>query len=94
MGRKETIGEKTYRVVSENPFISLGVALTGGCLAGAFVSFRQGNHLYTQYFQRGRVGAQAFTVGALLLAFSEAEAAKKVALVERKAADDERFDNL
>eukprot|EP01134_Creolimax_fragrantissima_P005865 CFRG5865T1 len=94
MVRKETLGEKAYRVTSENPFISAGVFTTGACLAGAFIAYRKGNQLQVQWFQRGRVAAQAFTVGALLLAFSESEKAKKDAREERQAIDKKKFDDL
>jgi hypothetical protein len=128
--RKETVGQKTARVIKENPLITFGVyeaayffskkasvdrapkswmgrsswshdacnnsnltrgpelpciALilsntqhtgvvgTGACMFGAFYMFRKHRPVECQWFQRGRVAFQFFTVGAIMLSFYKSE---------------------
>ncbi|KAJ4439215.1 hypothetical protein ANN_07334 [Periplaneta americana] len=63
----ETTQEKFLRKVKENPFVPIGCLATFGALSYGLWSFRQGKRQMSQYMMRLRIGAQGFTVVALIV---------------------------
>lgn len=63
----ETTQEKFFRKIKENPFVPIGCLATFGALSYGLWSFRQGKRQMSQYMMRLRIGAQGFTVVALIV---------------------------
>ncbi|XP_014661769.1 PREDICTED: HIG1 domain family member 2A, mitochondrial-like [Priapulus caudatus] len=63
----EGLKEKLLRKTKENPFVPAGCLLTAAVLSYGLWSFRTGNMQKSQTMMRLRIGAQGFTIGALLL---------------------------
>eukprot|EP00123_Amoebidium_parasiticum_P005441 comp16633_c0_seq1/m.14820 comp16633_c0_seq1/g.14820 ORF comp16633_c0_seq1/g.14820 comp16633_c0_seq1/m.14820 type:complete len:105 (-) comp16633_c0_seq1:363-677(-) len=63
--QRERLGPKLRRLLKENPLLMVGIAGTGVCLGGAVLSFVNSQNKVSQYFQRGRVAMQGFTIGIL-----------------------------
>uniref|UniRef100_A0A336LYT3 CSON003966 protein n=1 Tax=Culicoides sonorensis TaxID=179676 RepID=A0A336LYT3_CULSO len=65
--KPETQREKFIRKFNQNPFVPIGCLMTAGALTYGLWSFRQGRYKTSQYMMRARIGAQGFTVAALIL---------------------------
>ncbi|XP_066152019.1 HIG1 domain family member 2A, mitochondrial [Euwallacea fornicatus] len=63
---QETKTEKLIRKCKENPLVPIGAAATTAALGYGLWSFRQGRVQMSQYMMRTRVGAQFFTVVAIV----------------------------
>lgn len=61
-GHPETFKEKAIRKCKENPLVPIGAAATVGCLTMGLANLVKGDKLKQQYFMRGRVAAQGFTI--------------------------------
>jgi len=59
--------EKFVRKFNENPFIPIGCLMTAGALTYGLYNFRKGRSHKSQMLMRLRIGAQGFTVAALLV---------------------------
>ncbi|XP_002740038.1 HIG1 domain family member 2A, mitochondrial-like [Saccoglossus kowalevskii] len=64
---QEGFKEKLTRKVKENPFIPIGMLATTTALTWGLVQFRKGNTRNSQMMMRMRIGAQGFTVIALIM---------------------------
>ncbi|XP_006608125.1 HIG1 domain family member 2A, mitochondrial [Apis dorsata] len=62
----ESIKEKMIRKVRENPIIPLGILATTSALSYGLYSFYMGNTKMSQLMMRARVGAQSFTLLAII----------------------------
>eukprot|EP00053_Salpingoeca_punica_P013993 m.127037 g.127037 ORF g.127037 m.127037 type:complete len:106 (+) comp16353_c1_seq2:299-616(+) len=62
----ETTGEKFVRKFKQNPFVPIGLGLTGVALVGGLIAFKSGHQRWSQNFQRMRVGFQGLTVAAMV----------------------------
>ena len=67
MKDRETIGDKFARKTRENPFVPIGCGLTAGALIYGLWSLKSGQKKMSQTMMRVRIGAQGFTVLALLV---------------------------
>uniref|UniRef100_A0A0K0FLI5 HIG1 domain-containing protein n=1 Tax=Strongyloides venezuelensis TaxID=75913 RepID=A0A0K0FLI5_STRVS len=65
--KKNYFESKLIKVFS-NPFVPAGLFATCGCLLGMLIATKNRDPLKAQYFMRGRIAAQAFTVIALVSA--------------------------
>ncbi|XP_076630980.1 HIG1 domain family member 2A, mitochondrial [Colletes latitarsis] len=65
----ETFSEKFKRKVGENPLVPLGCLATVSALMCGLYSFYNGHSQMSQYMMRARVGAQAFTIFAMVSGF-------------------------
>ncbi|KAI0876962.1 mitochondrial hypoxia responsive domain-containing protein [Hypoxylon argillaceum] len=63
---QETGFQKVGRKLREEPLVPLGTALTCLALYNAFRAMRRGDHAGVQRMFRARIGAQAFTVVAMV----------------------------
>lgn len=63
----ETQKEKLVRKFKENPLVPIGCAATTVALGLGLWNFRKGNSKMSQTMMRARIGAQGFTVFALLV---------------------------
>ncbi|XP_071949254.1 HIG1 domain family member 2A, mitochondrial-like [Antedon mediterranea] len=63
----EGFKEKFVKKVKENPFVPIGCGATIIALTLGLVQFRKGQTRNSQLMMRFRVGAQAFTIGAVLV---------------------------
>ncbi|XP_066248245.1 HIG1 domain family member 2A, mitochondrial [Euwallacea similis] len=61
--------EKLVRKCKENPLVPIGAAATTAALGYGLWSFRHGRAQMSQYMMRTRVGAQFFTVMALVVGY-------------------------
>ncbi|KAI6214353.1 HIG1 domain-containing protein [Aphelenchoides besseyi] len=57
---------KVFRNMSINPLVPIGMLATVGCLIGMCKASLNNNKMRTQYYMRGRIAAQFFTVVALV----------------------------
>ncbi|KAI6187390.1 HIG1 domain-containing protein [Aphelenchoides besseyi] len=57
---------KVFRNMSINPLVPFGMLATVGCLVGMCKASLNNNKMRTQYYMRGRIAAQFFTVCALV----------------------------
>lgn len=64
---QEGIMEKFKRKSAENPFVPLGCLVTGLVLSYGLWCFRTGQTKKSQIMMRARIGAQGFTVAALII---------------------------
>jgi len=64
--RDETFKEKFMRKFKSNPFVPLGCAATAGALVWGIRAFNKGKTNQSQMMMRARIGAQGFTVIALI----------------------------
>ncbi|KAL3864482.1 hypothetical protein ACJMK2_006161 [Sinanodonta woodiana] len=64
--RSEGTREKLVRKTKENPFVPLGLGVTVFALVYGIYQLRTGNSQKSQKLMRLRVGAQSFTIVALL----------------------------
>ena len=64
---QETANEKLVRKFWENPFIPVGAVITTGFLVNGLFRFGRRDSAGSQVMMRGRIVAQAFTVGALMV---------------------------
>ncbi|KAI6176211.1 HIG1 domain-containing protein [Aphelenchoides bicaudatus] len=66
-GSSSNVSEsKMVKNMSINPLVPVGMIATVGCLIGMLKSSLNRNQMRTQYYMRGRIAAQAFTVLALV----------------------------
>ncbi|KAI1192848.1 hypoxia induced protein conserved region-domain-containing protein [Nemania serpens] len=63
---QENAWQKISRKLREEPLIPLGAGLTGLALYNAWRAMRRGDHATVQRMFRARIGAQAFTVAAMV----------------------------
>ena len=64
---EEPAKEKLIRKFKENPFVPIGCGLTAFALIYGLQSFRHGKNRMSQNMMRLRIGAQGFTLAALLI---------------------------
>eukprot|EP00045_Choanoeca_perplexa_P004060 m.35248 g.35248 ORF g.35248 m.35248 type:complete len:101 (+) comp12373_c1_seq1:873-1175(+) len=57
---------KYAEFIKENPLVPAFIGMTGLCLGGGFVAYRNGNQALSQNFQRGRVVFQGLTILSLI----------------------------
>ena len=62
----ETGSSKFMRKIGENPVVPIGCLATVAALGYGLWSFRKGDRQMSQYMMRARIGAQGFTVLALI----------------------------
>ncbi|KAG6800780.1 HIG1 domain family member 2A, mitochondrial [Apis mellifera caucasica] len=62
----ESLKERMIRKVKENPIIPFGILATTSALSYGLYSFYMGNTKMSQLMMRTRVGAQSFTLLAIL----------------------------
>jgi len=65
--KEEPAKEKLIRKFKENPFVPIGCGLTAFALIYGLQSFRHGKQRMSQNMMRLRIGAQGFTIAALLV---------------------------
>ncbi|KAK8103462.1 uncharacterized protein PG998_010495 [Apiospora kogelbergensis] len=63
---QETGSQKVWRKLREEPLVPLGTLLTCAALYNAWRGMRRGDHAQVQRMFRARIGAQAFTVCAIV----------------------------
>ncbi|KAK7999345.1 hypothetical protein PG990_011945 [Apiospora arundinis] len=63
---QETGSQKVWRKLKEEPLVPLGTLLTCAALYNAWRGMRRGDHAQVQRMFRARIGAQAFTVCAIV----------------------------
>ncbi|ALC48184.1 CG9921 [Drosophila busckii] len=63
----ETTREKLERKIKENPLVPIGCLATTAALTAGLYNFRTGNRKMSQLMMRTRIGAQGFTVLALIV---------------------------
>lgn len=64
---EEPAKEKLIRKFKENPFVPIGCGFTAFALIYGLQSFRHGKQRMSQNMMRMRIGAQGFTIAALLV---------------------------
>ncbi|CAI9542496.1 unnamed protein product [Staurois parvus] len=64
--QREGFRGKFVRKVKENPLVPIGCLATAAALTFGLISFRQGKSHQSQLMMRTRIGAQGFTVVALI----------------------------
>ncbi|CAL8115464.1 unnamed protein product [Orchesella dallaii] len=64
---QEAAGSKLMRKVKENPFVPIGAFATLGALSYGLWCFRQGRGRDSQMMMRARIGAQGFTIVAIMM---------------------------
>ncbi|KAI1131869.1 mitochondrial hypoxia responsive domain-containing protein [Nemania abortiva] len=84
---QETGFQKIARKLREEPLIPLGTGLTCLALYNAFRAMRRGDHAGVQRMFRARIGAQAFTVVAMVAggAYYGADREKRKELIKLEA---------
>ncbi|KAI0466188.1 mitochondrial hypoxia responsive domain-containing protein [Xylaria cf. heliscus] len=84
---QETAFQKIARKLREEPLIPLGTILTCAALYNAWRAMRQGDHARVQRMFRARIGAQAFTVVAMVAggAYYGADREKRKELIKLEA---------
>ncbi|KAI1262853.1 mitochondrial hypoxia responsive domain-containing protein [Xylariaceae sp. FL1019] len=84
---QETGWRKVSRKIKEEPLIPLGTALTCLALYNAWRAMRRGDHAGVQRMFRARIGAQAFTVVAMVAggAYYGADREKRKELIKLEA---------
>ncbi|KAI0428916.1 mitochondrial hypoxia responsive domain-containing protein [Xylaria sp. FL1042] len=84
---QETGSQKIVRKLREEPLIPLGISLTCLALYNAWRAMRRGDHAGVQRMFRARVGAQAFTVLAMVAggAYYGADREKRKELIKLEA---------
>ncbi|KAI0015697.1 hypoxia induced protein conserved region-domain-containing protein [Xylariomycetidae sp. FL0641] len=84
---QETGWQKVGRKLREEPLIPLGTALTCAALYNAWRAMRRGDHAQVQRMFRARIGAQAFTVVAIVAggAYYGADREKRAELIKLEA---------
>uniref|UniRef100_A0A0N5CDA4 HIG1 domain-containing protein n=1 Tax=Strongyloides papillosus TaxID=174720 RepID=A0A0N5CDA4_STREA len=65
---KNIFFESKLKKALSNPFVPAGLIATCGCLLGMSIATKNRDPLKAQYYMRGRIAAQAFTVIALVSA--------------------------
>ncbi|GAB6025441.1 hypothetical protein CHUAL_011186 [Chamberlinius hualienensis] len=63
----EGVREKLIRKTKENPFVPFGVLATTVALSYGLWNMKTGNKKKSQVMMRWRIGAQAFTISAIIL---------------------------
>ncbi|OTA76953.1 hypothetical protein M434DRAFT_402423 [Hypoxylon sp. CO27-5] len=83
----ETASRKIVRKIREEPLIPLGIILTTFALYNAWRAMRRGDHAQVQRMFRARIGAQAFTVMAMVAggAYYGADREKRKELIKLEA---------
>ncbi|KAI1407598.1 altered inheritance of mitochondria protein 31, mitochondrial [Hypoxylon sp. FL1857] len=83
----ETASQKLGRKLREEPLIPLGAILTTLALYNAWRAMRRGDHAQVQRMFRARIGAQAFTVMAMVAggAYYGADREKRKELIKLEA---------
>ncbi|KAI0879805.1 altered inheritance of mitochondria protein 31, mitochondrial [Annulohypoxylon maeteangense] len=83
----ETATQKIGRKIREEPLIPLGTLLTTLAVINAWRAMRRGDHAQVQRMFRARVGAQAFTVVAIVAggAYYGADREKRKELIKLEA---------
>ncbi|KAI0890956.1 altered inheritance of mitochondria protein 31, mitochondrial [Annulohypoxylon nitens] len=83
----ETGAQKIGRKLREEPLIPLGTALTVLAVVNAWRAMRRGDHAQAQRMFRARVGAQAFTIVAIVAggAYYGADRQKRAELIRLEA---------
>ncbi|KAI1853032.1 hypothetical protein JX265_012788 [Neoarthrinium moseri] len=84
---QETGFKKVTRKLREEPLIPLGTLLTCAALYNAWRAMRKGDHAQVQRMFRARIGAQAFTVCAIVAggAYYGADREKRSELIKLEA---------
>ncbi|KAI1806339.1 mitochondrial hypoxia responsive domain-containing protein [Daldinia bambusicola] len=84
---KETGFQKVSRKLREEPLIPLGALLTVLAVVNAWRAMRRGDHAQVQRMFRARIGAQAFTVMAMVAggAYYGADREKRKELIKLEA---------
>ncbi|KAH9903763.1 mitochondrial hypoxia responsive domain-containing protein [Xylariomycetidae sp. FL2044] len=84
---QETGFQKVTRKLREEPLVPLGTALTCLALYNAWRAMRRGDHAQVQRMFRARIGAQAFTVVAIVAggAYYGADREKRKELIKLEA---------
>ena len=67
-GEKETFKEKIVRKSKEQPLVPLGALATLSCLGMGLFNLYKGDKSRQQFFMRGRVAAQGFTIAVVAVA--------------------------
>ncbi|XP_076678468.1 HIG1 domain family member 2A, mitochondrial [Andrena cerasifolii] len=65
----EPFADKIVRKTKENPLVPIGTAATVTALVYGLWNLHRGNSQMQQYMMRARVGAQAFTILAMVAGF-------------------------
>ncbi|XP_072257152.1 HIG1 domain family member 2A, mitochondrial [Pyxicephalus adspersus] len=63
---KQGFKAKFIKKTKENPFVPIGCLATAGALTYGLIAFRQGKTRQSQMMMRARIGAQGFTVAAIM----------------------------
>lgn len=84
---QETGFQKVARKLREEPLVPLGTLLTCAALYNAWRAMRKGDHAQVQRMFRARIGAQAFTVMAIVAggAYYGADREKRKELIKLEA---------
>ncbi|KAK9802337.1 hypothetical protein SCARD494_00270 [Seiridium cardinale] len=84
---QETGFQKVSRKLKEEPLVPLGTILTCAALYNAWRAMRKGDHAQVQRMFRARIGAQAFTVCAIVAggAYYGADREKRKELIKLEA---------
>ncbi|KAF7533688.1 hypothetical protein G7054_g6857 [Neopestalotiopsis clavispora] len=84
---QETGAQKVARKLKEEPLVPLGTILTCAALYNAWRAMRKGDHAQVQRMFRARIGAQAFTVCAIVAggAYYGADREKRKELIKLEA---------
>ncbi|KAI2465163.1 altered inheritance of mitochondria protein 31, mitochondrial [Annulohypoxylon bovei var. microspora] len=84
---QETASQKIGRKLREEPLIPLGTLLTTFAVFNAWRAMRKGDHAQVQRMFRARIGAQAFTVVAIVAggAYYGADREKRKELIKLEA---------
>ncbi|ORY57877.1 hypoxia induced protein conserved region-domain-containing protein [Pseudomassariella vexata] len=83
----ETGWQKVSRKLREEPLVPLGTVLTCAALYNAWIGMRRGDHAQVQRMFRARIGAQAFTICAIVAggAYYGADREKRKELIKLEA---------
>lgn len=66
LGQHEGFRQHLWRKSRENPLVPIGLTATVAALTYGVYSFLKGDRLMSQYMMRARVGAQTFTILAIV----------------------------
>ena len=83
-GHPETFQEKAIRKCKDNPLVPIGASATVGCLTLGLLNLVKGDSKKQQFFMRGRVAAQGFTIVMIATAMLTSAASKSTLLDSSK----------